>query len=130
VKHLKTQQQLNESFDQNMDIFNNLLEKLNSVNITPTSVDCWEEDIIDYSYNFFKENFEDENGNPIYKFITQDELYSDRYHSIGISIIKIHDKYLGITHITDCSGHRSVYEYLNKIKFQEMKKSGTKDVFI
>ena len=111
-----------------MDKFKNLLERLNSVSIIPTSIDCWEEDILDYNSNFFEENFQDENGNDIYEFISQEE-YSDRYHAIGISIIKIHDKYLGITHITDCSGHRSVDEYLDKIKFREMKKSGTKDVF-
>lgn len=112
-----------------MDNFKELLEKLNNVNITPSTINCWEEDILHYDSTFFEENFQDENGDDIYEFISQDEQDSDRYHAIGISIVKIHGKYLGITHITDCSGHRSVHEYLDKIEFQEMKKVGTKDVF-
>lgn len=110
-----------------MDKFDALLNKLNSVKIKPTSIGCWEEDIADFNKDFFESLFEkDEDGKIKYKVIKEEDIDGDRDHQIGITIIKIHGRYLEITHVTDCSGHRSIYEYLDKLKFREVFKNTKK----
>jgi len=75
-----------------MNKFNELLEKLNGLNLIQTSID-WEECMPDEIWDeHFKGNY-----NPIRTGLNQD---SHRWYETSISVIRIYDKLLGVKHIT------------------------------
>ena len=97
-----------------MEKFNELLEKLNKLNLTQKTID-WEENLpVEIWEEYFEKNYKDLKCN-----ISPD---ARRWYETSITVIQIYDSFLGIEHITQMySESSSCEDCYFKMKFFEMK---------
>ena len=99
-----------------MEKFDELLEKLQSLNITQTKSD-WAEILPD---EIWKEYFE---GN-FTEIAFNLDIDTHRWYETSVSVIKIYDRFLGIKYITNMFSESQDYEdcYVT-MEFYEMKET-------
>ena len=101
-----------------MEKFNELLEELNKQKITQTQ-GGWEDNIPD---DIWEEYFTSNNSNNYRTIITKLTPDTHRWYEISTTVIKIFDRYLGITFISNLFSESTMYEYCCiNLEFGEMK---------
>lgn len=104
----------------NMDKFDELLEKLNSLKLIQELID-WEECLPE---DIWKEHFE--NSTNYQSLVTGLEVDKHRHYETSISVIKIYGRFLGIQHVTDVySEQMDVSDCYFEINFFEMAEKQT-----
>lgn len=100
-----------------MEKFDKLLQDLNSKEIKAECVGGWEDNIPTEIYD---EHFGD------YKHIKEIEVENDKWCRIVTSVIEIHGRYLGITHVGDIHNNNTdISDCLKNLEFREVKKKNT-----